>query len=107
MDHKFLESFDDYFNNRMEHINSEIKTAKEAGKESIIFPFYVPLRQDKRFDGFKSAVFDAIKEQGCQVTDFIPGTMEQSLRGYRIDIFICWTEKARHEAEGTPGYVFK
>lgn len=98
-------NLEEYAGAKLKSMTEFIELQKAEGKESVMYPWYVPLNPMKHLEGYKRFIFEGLIQEGNHVTDFLPGSQE-AIGGLVRDIFICWTQQAKADAE-SEGKVFK
>ncbi|MEO6283681.1 MAG: hypothetical protein ABIN80_02895 [Dyadobacter sp.] len=98
-------NLEDYAGAKLKSMLDFIEQQKSEGREGVHYPWYIPSNRMKHLDGFKNFIFEGLIAKGNYVTDFLPGA-KQEIGGFMKDVFICWTEQAKLNAE-SEGLIFK
>ena len=83
-----------------------VKQLKAEGKDSVLYPWYVPHNPRKYIDDFKKYIVKGLAAKKIYITDFLEGQTRAEINGKVEHVFICWTVKAKKQAEAE-GMVFK
>lgn len=90
--------FNQVVEEKLRNIGILVEEAKGEGRDSILFPFFIPSDKRKHFEGFKGEVIAKLKEKDYHVTNFLPG-FKPSFNGFIKEIYITWTDTGRKAGE--------
>ncbi len=97
--------FNQVIEEKLRNIGILVEEAKGEGRDSILFPFFIPNDKRKHFEGFKGEIIAKLKEKDYHVTNFLPD-FKPSFNGVIKEIFIAWSDAGRKTGEAS-GYEFK